>query len=796
MKGDGRWRGRLGALVPIICALLLVPGLTALAQTTKLKLASIIPGTENVQLVHNGDFQFQGAATATNTHPSPTGWSRVADIYADPGTNLVTANAGVVARALVSGGAEVCMYSRVVKLAPNTDYVLSAYLWNMGEAANRVTTVVDFNDAPGDPQLTLSYSDANADQGYFVHRSFNTSTTGSNVTLRAFYDGRGGTGAAPGYFPLGAQWDNLAITRAADFIPPSASGSGGNLRPTVRITSPADGTYLVLPSAPATLPINATASDYDGSVARVEFYVSGTKLGETNAGPFSVLWTNVTSGTWQLTAVATDNGGATTVSAPVTITTTVPIPPAPVRLGVASAAGDLVLSWPSSATALSLQSASNLTAPISWTSVTNPVGISNGQFLVTLPPAGAQRFFRLGFSVDPGTLDRKLMMGYQGWFACPGDGSALNKWVHWFRSQTATATNATVDFWPDIAELDADELFATAMTLPGGGPARVYSPYREKTVVRHFRWMKDNQLDGVFLQRFSSGLSNPDSFAFKNQVTANVRVGAETYGRVFAIMYDISGQNAATLVSTLTNDWAYLANTLRVTDSPGYVRHRGKPVVTIWGFGFTDRPGTPDDALTVINWFKSAGCTVMGGVPTNWRTLQGDSQTNAAWAGAYRAFDIISPWAVGRYSTLSGADDFKNNYIVPDRAACAALGIDYMPVVFPGFSWKNLKSTTTNPPALNQTPRNGGTFYWRQAYNAVQSGCTMIYGAMFDEVDEGTAMFKLAPTPNELPVEGTFVPLNIDGQALPSDWYLRLADQASRMLRGDIPLQATMPITP
>jgi hypothetical protein len=765
---------------------------SARAQT-KLKLANIIPGTENVQLVYNGDFQFQGPVMATNTHPFPTGWTRLADIYADAGTNSLQANAGVVARALVSGGASVCKYSRVVNLAPNTDYVLSAYLWNMGEAANRVTTVVDLNDAPQEPQFTLSYSDANADQGYFVYRSFNTAYTGSNVTLRIFYDGLAGSGAAARHWPLAAQWDNIAITRANAFVPPSASGSGGNLRPTVSITDPADAMNFVFTNAPVSLQLSATASDYDGSVAKVEFYASGTKLGETNASPFSVLWTNVTSGTWQLMAVATDNVGATTVSAPVNVTAMVTVPPAPIRLSVASAGGNVVLSWPTSATALSVQSAPSLTAPISWESVTNPVAVSNDQFVITLPPADAQRFFRLGFSVDPSTLDQKLMMGYQGWFACPGDGSALNRWVHWFRNNTPTATNATVDFWPDITELDADELFATAMTLPGGSPARVYSPYKEKTVVRHFRWMKDNNLDGVFLQRFSSGLSNPDHFAFKNQVTANVRVGAETYGRVFAIMYDISGQNAATLVSTLTNDWAYLVGNLRVTNSPSYVRHRGKPVVTIWGFGFNDRPGTPDDALAVINWFKAAGCTVMGGVPTNWRTLQGDSQTNAAWAGSYRAFDIISPWAVGRYSTLGGADNFKNNYIVPDLAECAALGIDFMPVVFPGFSWHNLKG---DPSPLNQIPRNAGTFYWRQIFNAISAGCTMIYGAMFDEVDEGTAMFKMAPTPNELPVEGTFVPLNIDGTNLPSDWYLRLADQATRMLRGDIPLQSPIPITP
>jgi hypothetical protein len=72
----------------------------------------------------------------------------------------------------------------------------------------------------------------------------------------------------------------------------------------------------------------------------------------------------------------------------------------------------------------------------------------------------------------------------------------------------------------------------------------------------------------------------------------------------------------------------------------------------------------------------------------------------------------------------------------------------------------------------------------------------MIYGAMFDEVDEGTAMFKLAPTAAQLPVHGTFVPLDADGIKLPGDWYLRLADEAGKMLRGEIPLTNTIPIAP
>ena len=130
--------------------------------------------------------------------------------------------------------------------------------------------------------------------------------------------------------------------------------------------------------------------------------------------------------------------------------------------------------------------------------------------------------------------------------------------------------------------------------------------------------------------------------------------------------------------------------------------------------------------------------------------------------------------------------------IEPDLAWLHGSGIDYMPVVFPGFSWWNIKDGAT----FNQIPRHGGRFFWRQVYNAVDADNNMIYVAMFDEVDEATAMFKIAENASQTPSTGRFLTLDADGESLPSDWYLRLMGEASKMLRGERSLSNSRPINP
>ncbi len=89
-----------------------------------------------------------------------------------------------------------------------------------------------------------------------------------------------------------------------------------NQPPSVSISSPTKGNAFV---APATVTIDANAFDNDGTVSRVEFYNGPVKLGEKTSAPWSFTWKEVAEGTYSLTAAATDNSSARTVSDPVTV---------------------------------------------------------------------------------------------------------------------------------------------------------------------------------------------------------------------------------------------------------------------------------------------------------------------------------------------------------------------------------------------------------------------------------------------------------------------------------------------
>lgn len=72
-------------------------------------------------------------------------------------------------------------------------------------------------------------------------------------------------------------------------------------------------------------------------------------------------------------------------------------------------------------------------------------------------------------TVDPNGLERKLLVGYQGWFGAPGDGSALGAWVHWAPGVQPKAETATFEMWPEMSELGPSERFDTGFTASPTG---------------------------------------------------------------------------------------------------------------------------------------------------------------------------------------------------------------------------------------------------------------------------------------------------------------------------------------
>ncbi len=92
-----------------------------------------------------------------------------------------------------------------------------------------------------------------------------------------------------------------------------------NAPPSVSLTSPAQNATF---TAPASVTITAAASDADGTVQKVDFYANGQLLVSRTVAPWTYVWSNVPAGSYSLTAVATDNSGASTTSAPVAITVT------------------------------------------------------------------------------------------------------------------------------------------------------------------------------------------------------------------------------------------------------------------------------------------------------------------------------------------------------------------------------------------------------------------------------------------------------------------------------------------
>ncbi|WP_106830106.1 glycoside hydrolase family 71/99-like protein [Parabacteroides pacaensis] len=376
-----------------------------------------------------------------------------------------------------------------------------------------------------------------------------------------------------------------------------------------------------------------------------------------------------------------------------------------------------------------------------------------------------------------------VMAGYQGWFNAPGDG-ANRGWYHYKGRQGFRPGSCTIDLWPDVSEYP--KTYRTEFTFADGSPAYLFSSYDESTVDTHFRWMKEYGLDGVFMQRFVSEIKNPSGKIHFDKVLSSAMAAARKYNRAICVMYDLSGMLPGD-EEVVLKDIKSVASKYAVKEhrkNPSYLYHNGKPLVVIWGVGFNDRRKYGlKEAETLIRGLKRQGFSVMLGVPTYWRTLTSDTVDDEKLHALIRECDIIMPWFVGRYDESTYSPAFQQ-LIRRDIGWCKKNKVDYVPLAFPGFSWRNM-----NGPEAHQISRNKGSFFWKQLSHVIEAGAGMIYIAMFDEIDEGTAIFKCA---HKVPAgESIFVPME---EGIGGDHYLWLAGEAARMLRKEIPLTKEMPL--
>jgi hypothetical protein len=136
------------------------------------------------------------------------------------------------------------------------------------------------------------------------------------------------TGAAAGSYSLTARaYDDDGASRTSTAVNVTVTTATHQL-PTVSLTSPIAGQSF---TAPASLTMTAAASDSDGTISRVDFYVGTQLVGTDTSSPYSAAWSNVAAGSYSLTAVARDNSGGTRTSTAIAVTVTA-VAPTPTRV--------------------------------------------------------------------------------------------------------------------------------------------------------------------------------------------------------------------------------------------------------------------------------------------------------------------------------------------------------------------------------------------------------------------------------------------------------------------------------
>lgn len=400
-----------------------------------------------------------------------------------------------------------------------------------------------------------------------------------------------------------------------------------------------------------------------------------------------------------------------------------------------------------------------------------------------------------------------VMTGYQGWFGTPGDGSQMTKnnnegWYHYRENEMFRpgVMRNSIDFWPDMSEYEKKytvgdkfenkagenvDFGGSPFIMPDGSYGQVFSSYDESTVKLHFKWMKDYGIDGAFMQRFvgecynSYGVESKEHKDHFDTVLRHAMKYSNEYQRAIAIMYDMSGIVTEARLNIMVTDAQKLMDEYKLKDrnvQKFYLHENGKPMLTLWGVGFNDNNHPKASVLKpVVEKLQEQGWAIMLGCPAYWREGGSDCVSgaeHAALINLIKSCDAFMPWYVGRYSY----DNFKSaewqNRIRKDIEEAKTYSTEnhkviYSPHLYPGGSDRNMHPNNGYPDGdpTNTGYRYGGQFFWDQIYCDIKNGAQALYIGMFDEMDEGTAIFKqleVSKVPSNIPYPFAVVPSSPD----------------------------------
>jgi RHS repeat-associated protein len=281
-----------------------------------------VPGAPTIGTATGGNAQ----ATVTFTAPASNGGATITGytVTSSPAGG-VDSNAGTTGLShVMTGLTNGTAYTFTVK-ATN-----SAGAGAASSASNSVTPVapVTVPGAPtigtataGNAQATVTFTAPASNggatiTGYTVTSSpaggvdSNAGTTGLNHVMTGLINGTAYTFTVKATNSAGSG----ATSVASNNVTPSAP-------PAVSMTSPVANAMVI---APASFTLTASAASVGSTIKNVAFYNGATLIATVSASPYTVVWSNVASGSYTLTAIATDNNGVATTSAPVTVIANTP----------------------------------------------------------------------------------------------------------------------------------------------------------------------------------------------------------------------------------------------------------------------------------------------------------------------------------------------------------------------------------------------------------------------------------------------------------------------------------------